>query len=156
MRRDEDRAARRVEWLARRRLLETAMEAAGHLNWQSLEVRALDLCFGELHPERGIYSALAATGAFDEVAAPADVAHFKQHPPADTRALARTSLIRQLGEENVVSVDWAEVRVRSGHRVIGVQLPDPDRPVAPQSDLTAALIEETARRLQPLRPYINY
>jgi proteasome accessory factor A len=152
---DHDRAARRVEWLAKRRVLESAMSGSG-LDWAAPEIRQLDLCFGDLTPERSVFYSLRAAGAVDELVSPAQVAHYRQHPPDDTRARARTTLVRQLGQDNVVSVDWAEVRVRHGGQVYAVQLPRPDQPVVPHSDLTTELVEETALRYHSLRPYMNF
>jgi proteasome accessory factor A len=152
---DLDRAARRVEWLAKRRVLEAAIESRGDLGWQSLEIRHLDLSFGDLNVERGVYWALLRNGAIDELVNAADIAHYKRHPPDDTRAQARTTLVRQLGHEHIVSVDWAEVRVRFKGDVYSVHLPNPEQSEVTLNDLSVELIEQAARDFHTLKPYIG-
>lgn len=125
------------------------------LDWQSPELRQLDLCFGDLDPAMGIYFTLAANDAVDRIVDPPRVAHFKRHPPSDTRAHARTALIRQLGDD-VVSVDWDEVRVRHGHRLLKVLLPEPDQALVSSDDETIELLEQRTRVLRHLKPFIGY
>jgi len=149
--RDEDRAARRVEWLAKRRVLQAAMSSAD-LDWRALEIRHLDLSFGDLNVERGVYWALLASDGVDLPPGYGDPGHYKHYPPADTRAQARTALLAQLGNESVVSVDWDEVRVRSNGHVYRVSLPDPGRSVVALNDLSAELVQRSGERPLYLAP----
>ncbi|MDA1076208.1 MAG: proteasome accessory factor PafA2 family protein [Proteobacteria bacterium] len=152
--RDWDRAARRVEWLAKRQVLQGAMTARPDLDWQSLAIRHLDMSFGDLNVDRGVYWALLRNDLIDQPVSQAHITNFKHHPPSDTRASARTSLIRQLGD-SVASVDWAEIRVRGPKEVFSIHLPDPDQAGIPTHDLAAALIEEKARQFYSLSPHIG-
>ena len=155
LRGDEDRASRRVEWLAKRRVLQAAMASRANLDWQSLEIRHLDLSFGDLNTNRGVYWSLLEANAIDQLSTTAEIARYKIHPPSDTRAQARTTLIRQLGENHIVSVDWAEVRLRNEGKIYSVHLPRPDHAVVALNDLTAELVEQSHQRYHSITPYIG-
>ena len=152
---DEDRAARRVEWLAKRRILQAAMSGRQNLDWQSLKIRHLDLSFGDLHKERGVYWALLANDAIDLPVTMAEIAYYKHHPPSDTRAWARTALIQQFGDEHIVSVDWAEVQIRNNGHLYKITLPNADQAIISLSDLRVELFEQLTQKFHSLNSYTD-
>ena len=147
---DEDRAARRIEWLARHRILQAAIERRPSLDWHSPGIRQLDLCFGDLDPERGVFWALQDSGAVDALFTPEQVARFKHAPPDDTRAHARVKLLWAFGEHRVEAVDWSEIRIRHEGRRYRLDLPDPGEPTVDVDSLALELIERsTSDRVEP-------
>ncbi|MCZ6889145.1 MAG: proteasome accessory factor PafA2 family protein [Gammaproteobacteria bacterium] len=125
---DDERAARRIEWLAKKRVLQTVMENRDDLDWSSAAIRRLDMMFSDLDEHRGIYWKLVAGDAVDRLPSPADILHFRSYPPQDTRARVRGTLIRRLGAAGISSADWATMRLRDGYRTFAIDLPDPADP----------------------------
>ena len=50
-----------LDWVAKKRLLEGYVERDG-LEWSNVKLRALDLQYHDVDPERGLYNRLAAAG----------------------------------------------------------------------------------------------
>jgi Pup amidohydrolase len=131
--RDPAALADRVDWLAKRKLLERevpepadrarlaaegaalmAAERGGpgerlrRLAWRALRV---DFAYHELGA-RGAHRRLEAEGAVRRLASDAEVARARRDPPADTRAAARSRAIRDADARGVSGgVTWHRARV---------------------------------------------
>jgi proteasome accessory factor PafA2 len=90
---DPHRAEDRVDWVAKRRLLESYLEAEG-VWWEDPVVRSLDLEYHNLDPEEGLFAALEEGGQMRTLVTPAAVAAAGTEPPA-TRAWLRGELVRR-------------------------------------------------------------
>jgi proteasome accessory factor A len=127
--RDHDTLARRIDWVAKQHLLERVLARRPHLTWRSPELKHLDLLYGSLDPDHGLYWALERSGAAEPVVSEAAIAHFVREPPADTRAWTRAMLLRGAPPEAVALVDWdAIVWATDGGtppRRMRVDLPNP-------------------------------
>ena len=129
-RRDTAVLARRLDWVLKRELLSRVIERNPGLTWDSPSIRAADLRFASLGGAGGLYEAIAASGGVDSLASPEDIARARQSPPEDTRAWARTMVLRNAGRSRIESVNWDEVRLRParpGGEALVVRLVDPRR-----------------------------
>jgi proteasome accessory factor A len=106
--------ARRLDWVMKRTLLERLIDRNPELDWRSDAVRAADLLFANLDPAEGLYWAIEAAGGVERLVTEGDIRHAMREPPADTRAWARTHLLRQVARDDVESVNWDEIRLRAG------------------------------------------
>jgi Pup amidohydrolase len=127
-RRDTAVLARRLDWVLKRELLARAI--ARGVAWDSPSIRAADLRFASLNAGHGLFDAVAAGGGVDTLLSPEDIQRACQSPPDDTRAWARTMLLRHAGQRGIESVTWDEVRlrpVRPGGQARVIRLVDPRR-----------------------------
>lgn len=99
----------RVDWVAKRRLLETYIEAEG-LWWEDPMLRSLDLEYHNVDPEAGLYYALEEAGQMVRVVDDKRVEAAVDHPPVDTRAALRGELTRRFPEQ-IRQVSWGRIAV---------------------------------------------
>lgn len=157
--RDFSALARRLDWVLKRSILERAMERKPGLDFTSPEARLVDMLYGSICDQDGLYWAYEKVGAVDRVVSDEDVVRFEAEPPADTRAWTRAMLLRAAGPSRVVDVDWDYVRVTTDPRrrwaTTRIDLPDPlGATQAENADLfeNAASFEELVDALQPDPP----
>ncbi|GGI06938.1 depupylase/deamidase Dop [Isoptericola cucumis] len=98
---------REVEWVAKRRVLEGLRSRDG-LDWDHPRLRALDLQWSDVRPERGIYHRLVASGAVERLVDDESVADAVHHPPTDTRAWFRGEVMARYPDE-VSAASWDSV-----------------------------------------------
>jgi proteasome accessory factor A len=128
-RRDLPALARRLDWAIKLAVLERARAARPGMEWTHPALKHLDLLYGSLDHEEGIFFGFERQGLIERVVAEDRVRHFELEPPEDTRAWTRAMLLRRHGWE-IHGVDWDEIRVRSdgagaGFRPRRLELPDP-------------------------------
>jgi proteasome accessory factor A len=111
---DEDpfQAADRVDWVAKRQLLETYIEAEG-LWWEDPMLRSLDLEYHNIDPEAGLYYALEEGGQAVRVVDEKRIEAALEHPPVDTRAALRGEWVRRFSPE-IRRISWGRVAVHTG------------------------------------------
>ena len=101
----------RVEWVAKRWLLENFMSAEG-LDWHDSWVQSLDLEYHNLNPARGLYFDLCKQGLMQRFVSDEQVEHAITAPPQDTRAWARSAVMRALtGQKSRYIIDWDSIYV---------------------------------------------
>ena len=110
--RDWDGLSRRLDWVLKRRFLEEVMADNPAMTWKSPEIKHLDLFYGSLNPDEGIYWSLERAGHVDRIVSERDVLRFMIEPPSDTRAFTRGNLVRAFGKDRIADVDWDRMRVR--------------------------------------------
>jgi len=99
----------RVDWVAKKWLLETFAEAEG-LEWSDPWIESLDLEYHNLNPDRGLYAELRRRGAVKLVVDDDMVHRAMVHPPQDTRARARSEVMRALtAYKTRYVIDWDSV-----------------------------------------------
>jgi len=102
--RDVALAADRLDWVAKRRLLEGLADRHG-VGWDSPKLRAAALQYHDVDPERSLYHRLAGRGSMRRLFTPEEIGQAVVSPPKKTRAWFRGECIRRFGPE-VVAANW--------------------------------------------------
>lgn len=104
----------RVDWVAKKWLLEYFMREEG-LDWQDTWVQSLDLEYHNLNAARGLYFDLYARGMVKRVVSDEQIDQAIAHPPANTRACARSRVMRALTDQKTLDqryqIDWDAICV---------------------------------------------
>ena len=101
----------RIDWVTKKWLLETFMEAEGR-DWDDPWIQSLDLEYHNLNPARGLYHDLKQRGLLLAVVDDEQVNQAIVRPPADTRARARSKVMRALsGHKARYVIDWDSIYV---------------------------------------------
>jgi proteasome accessory factor A len=111
--RDFDTLSRRIDWVAKRRLLDGVLAERPSLTWQSPAIKQLDQLYASLDEVDGPFWALERTGQVDRVIADEAIDLAACEPPADTRAWTRAHLLRLAGDDGVERINWDRLHVRS-------------------------------------------
>jgi proteasome accessory factor A len=95
-----------VDWISKKHLLD-AFVSRESLSWEDPWLKAQDLEFHQIDPGRSLGLALAEA---DAPWNPVDLESAKLNPPENSRARARSRLMREIqGKAGSYHVDWAEV-----------------------------------------------
>ena len=101
----------RVDWVAKKWLLEQFMEAEG-LDWRDPWLQSLDLEYHNLNPDKGLYFDLFRRGRMKRVVDDERVNKAITNPPANTRAWARSHVMRALTQQKArYVIDWDSIYV---------------------------------------------
>lgn len=104
------RATDRVDWVAKRRLLEQFMEQEG-CHWDDPVMQSLDLAYHDLDPEVGLYAGLEQAGEMRRLVTDKHIDAAITCPPEDTRAFIRGLFVSRFGSA-VRSIGWNGVAFR--------------------------------------------
>jgi Pup amidohydrolase len=97
----------RLDWVAKRRLLETFIEAE-NVWWEDEAIRSLDLEYHNVDPELGLYYGLEQAGQMERLTSDADVEAAMREAPRDTRAWLRGEAVRRFGDR-VQRIGWGRI-----------------------------------------------
>ena len=111
----------RVDWVAKRRLLETYIEAEG-LWWEDEALWSLDLEYHNVDPESGLYALLEQSGAIQRVVDDDLIECAAVRPPGNTRAALRGELVRRFPQE-IARLSWGRAAVKAGGEARWVYFP---------------------------------
>ncbi|MCE2449313.1 MAG: proteasome accessory factor PafA2 family protein [Candidatus Latescibacteria bacterium] len=101
----------RVDWVAKKWLLEYFMREEG-LDWQDTWIQSLDLEYHNLNTARSLYFDLYERGMVKRVVSDEQINQAITHPPADTRACARSRVMRALTDQKTrYQIDWDSICV---------------------------------------------
>lgn len=127
---DRQAAAREVEWLAKWQVLQ-GLRDRHRLGWDHAKVKAADVQWSDLRPERGLYARLRAAGAVATMVSEQEVARAVTHPPRHTRAWFRGEAVRRYPDA-VVAAGWNDIvfDVPAQPTLVRVPMPDPHRGTA--------------------------
>jgi proteasome accessory factor A len=105
--------APRLDWVMKLMAIERAMEQSPELEWDSPEVKVIDMLYSSLDND-GLYRAYEESGFAEQLVTPERIEHFATNPPEDTRAWTRAMLLRRAASEGVEvdSVDWDRMTFR--------------------------------------------
>ncbi len=117
-RRDFQALSRRLDWALKLSVIERARSGRPGMGWNHPALKHLDLLYGSLDREEGIYLGFEREGLVERVVGEEDVHRFEREPPEDTRAWTRAMLLRRHGWE-IEEVDWDVIRVRVGREGTG-------------------------------------
>ena len=99
----------RVDWAAKKWLLETFVEDEG-VDWNDPWLESLDLEYHNIHPTRGLYSELERQGQMRQVVTREQIDAAIRNSPDSTRARARTNVMRYLFQNQMPCiVDWHQI-----------------------------------------------
>jgi proteasome accessory factor A len=101
---DHMRCADRLDWVAKKRLLDAYQQRDG-LDWSSPKMRALDLQYHDIDPERGLYHRLAGRGSLRRLFTDAELEAAQTRPPSNTRAYFRGRCVSKF-RESLVAANW--------------------------------------------------
>jgi proteasome accessory factor A len=105
----------RLDWVAKRRLIETYMEAEG-VGWDADVLHSLDLEYHNINPNQGLFYALQDVGEVRRVVTDEAIQKATTSPPSNTRAAGRAYVVREIlakGNRRYV-VDWDSIYVDRG------------------------------------------
>ena len=111
--RDFTGLSRRLDWVAKYRLLCGVLDRRPDLGWQSPAVKQLDQLYANLDEAEGVFWALERAGQVDRVVTDEAIEHAGCEPPPDTRAWTRAHLLRLAGADRIERVAWDRVSVRT-------------------------------------------
>ena len=101
----------RVDWVAKKWLLERFMKEEG-LDWHDTWVQSLDLEYHNLNAEKGLYFDLYRRGLVKRVVDDGQINQAIANPPSNTRAKARSQVLRALvGRKARYVIDWDSIYV---------------------------------------------
>lgn len=97
-------ASGKVEWVAKYQMLESMRRRTGG-SWDNDKLRAFDLQWHDLRPERSIVNRLDHAGRIERLFQPEQVMWAVRHAPESTRAYLRGGLIRRF-PDRVAAAGW--------------------------------------------------
>ncbi len=98
------RAKDRVEWIAKRNLLESFMEAES-LSWGDPVMKSLDLAWHSLDEEEGLYYGLEQSGEIRRMVSEIRINSAMTNAPHDTRAYLRGLFVSRFPNE-IFGISW--------------------------------------------------
>lgn len=106
---DPMQLADRLDWVAKKWLLDSFRESE-NLSWDDPWLQSLDLEYHNIDPDKGLYYDLVKQGSMQRVLTDEQIENACITPPQDTRAKARSTLVRKLFDNRVrYIVDWDSV-----------------------------------------------
>jgi proteasome accessory factor A len=103
-------AADRVDWIAKRRLLDQFMQEEG-IDWENPILQSLDLAYHDLDPESSLFLGLEQQGQIRRLVTEKRIEAAMTCPPQDTRAFLRGFFVHRFGSA-VRAVGWNGVAFR--------------------------------------------
>ena len=101
----------RIDWVAKKWLLDHFMKEEG-LEWHDTWVQSLDLEYHNLNADKGLYFDLYRRGLVKRVVDDEQINQAIANPPANTRAKARSQVMRALtGQKARYVIDWDSIYV---------------------------------------------
>ncbi len=97
------RLADRLDWVAKRRLLEGYVGRG--VGWDDAKLKAFDLQYHDVSPARSLYRRLVDRGAMRRLFTDAQVEAAALNPPNDTRAYFRGRCVEKFGR-SLVAANW--------------------------------------------------
>ena len=99
--------ARRLDWVAKKQLLDAYRDRDG-LAWDHSKLKLIDLQYHDVQRDKGLYSKLVNNGKIDTIVSEDEIAYAIDHPPEDTRAYFRGECLRRFSPE-IVAASWDAV-----------------------------------------------
>ena len=93
-----------LDWVAKQRLIEGYVERDG-LAWTNSKLRALDLQYHDVDPDRGLYNRLAARGSMRRLFDDQEIVAAVTTPPSRTRAYFRGRCVSEFAG-SLVAANW--------------------------------------------------
>ncbi len=97
----------RIDWVIKKRLIESYMSRKG-LRWGDSQVQMLDLQYHDSRPDKGLYHLLERQGKVERIVTDEEIQRAIHLPPRDTRAYFRGECLRRYPSE-VFGVNWDSI-----------------------------------------------
>lgn len=105
--RDPMEASRELDWVAKQQVMQGYIERDG-LEWSDSRLRAIDIQWSDVRPDRGIFHKLRAAGRFEELVSEELVLDAVHEPPVDTRAYFRGKCLEKYPDQ-IAAASWDSV-----------------------------------------------
>jgi proteasome accessory factor A len=105
--RDPDSLADRIDWIAKRSLMEGFVRRDG-LTWDAPRLQLIDLQYSDIRPDKGLAAKLEERGRLRRLFTDAEVAAAVDAAPEDTRAYFRGECIRRYPDA-IAAASWYSV-----------------------------------------------
>src|SRR6476661_7833309 len=105
--RDPREASRELDWVAKQQVLQGYIDRDG-LDWTDSRLRAIDIQWSDVRPEKGIFHRLRAAGRFEELVTDDVVLDAVHEPPVDTRAYFRGKCLAKYPDQ-IAAASWDSV-----------------------------------------------
>ena len=105
--RDPMSAAGQVDWVTKLQALE-GFRARDGLEWSDPRLRAIDIQWSDVRPDKGLFNRVRAAGRVDELVDEEAVRRAVHEPPEDTRAYFRGTCLARFPRE-VAAASWDSV-----------------------------------------------
>ncbi|MCC6442543.1 MAG: proteasome accessory factor PafA2 family protein [Armatimonadetes bacterium] len=112
--------ADRLDWVAKRALLESFIASEG-LSWEDPLIQSLDLEYSNVDPDQGLYHGLEQSGEMLRLLSDEDIEEAVAHPPADTRAFIRGESVRRFAA-SIAAIGWGKVIFKTEGHLTGLNL----------------------------------
>ncbi len=109
---DPMRLVDRLDWVAKKWLMEIFMEAEG-CGQEDPRLKSLDLEYHNLHPDRGLFMALEMEGKIHRLTTDDQIKEAMTTPPANTRAAIRGLCVERFGDQ-IHRIQWERVVFQNG------------------------------------------
>ena len=118
--RDPTRCADRLDWAAKKFLLETFLDSE-KIERNDPWLQSLDLEYHAVDPAENLYWELVREGRMRRLVTDEEIAHAVHYPPTDTRACFRGRCVERFGNA-MTAVHWSELvfATETGERVISL------------------------------------
>lgn len=117
---DPMQLADRIDWVAKKWLLETYMDAE-RIGWSDPRLPSLDLEYHNIDPERGLFLGLEIEGRVHRVVSDEAIQKAMDDPPLDSRAGVRGYIVKKYLNE-IDKIQWESVTFKGGLRKRGYAL----------------------------------
>jgi proteasome accessory factor A len=136
-----------LDWVAKKRLFAGYIDRDG-LSWDDPKLRALDLQYHDVDPEKGLYHRLVARGAMRRLFDDSEIEAAATTPPSRTRAFFRGRCVTEFSD-SLVAANWDSLVFDTGESHLKrVPMMEPLRGGA---DLVGAMIDEAEDAADLLR-----
>ena len=125
LRTDWRRTADRLDWAAKRLLLESYRARDG-LGWDAPKLALVDLQYADIDPARSLALKLERAGRLRTLLEPDEVEAARRTPPTDTRAWARGRIVGRFVDE-LLGAGWDGLTFagEGGRGIVRLGMPDP-------------------------------
>jgi hypothetical protein len=117
---DPDLLADRLDWVAKRQLLNLYVESEG-LSWEAPALFALDLEYHNIDPQEGLYYALLEQGQMRRLVSEEAIEQAMHNPPMDTRAAIRGLCVQRFAEQ-IETLNWERILLRHADQTVRLDL----------------------------------
>jgi Pup amidohydrolase len=137
----------RVDWVAKKALLDEFIEAEG-LDWERDRefLQSLDLAYHNVDPELSLHVGLVESGAMRTLVSDEEIEAARFQAPAHTRALLRGALVQKFGAQ-IRAISWGAIEGQDEAGTFRFALPEQgDFAAWAQGVAEAATLKEVAQK----------
>ncbi|HET7660819.1 MAG TPA: proteasome accessory factor PafA2 family protein, partial [Oryzihumus sp.] len=102
--RDPMECARELDWVAKLALMQGYRDRDG-LEWSDHRLRAIDIQWSDVRPEKGLFHRLAQRGRIETLVPDDAIGHAVTNPPEDTRAYFRGRCLEKYADQ-IAAASW--------------------------------------------------